>query len=185
VFPSFNSSCSGANEKLKANDLFFSFLFGFLSLGLLRWRFPWEACFSSAASFCCLWALRKGKEVEGEGELQNEHRKCCFRRRLLEQPFCLSVFPAVFACEKQLLSVRQRLPESCKFTASLQVVSSVVFFAVFAVLILGPPGGPLLLGKTLDTYSSECSAQEKLDRCVQSALFLGRQCDCLRRLRRK
>jgi hypothetical protein len=95
------------------------------------------------------------------------------------------VFAAVFACEKQLASVQQRLSESCKHTASLQVVSSVFFFVFFAVLILGPPGGPLLLGKTLDTYSSKCPAWEKSDGCVQSALFLGRQCDCLRRLRRR
>jgi hypothetical protein len=88
------------------------------------------------------------------------------------------MFPAAFACEKQPASVRQRLPGSCKFIASLQVVCWVVFFSVFAVLILGPAGGPLLLGKTLDTYSSACPAREKLDRCVQSALFLCRQFDC-------
>jgi hypothetical protein len=74
--------------------------------------------------------------------------------------------------------VRQHLPESCKLTAFLEVVSWVVFFATFAVLILGPPGGPLLLCKTLDTYSSECPAREKLDRCLQSALFLCWQFVC-------
>jgi hypothetical protein len=78
----------------------------------------------------------------------------------------------VFAFEKQPASVR-RLPGSCKLTASLEVVSWVVFFAIFAVLFLGPPGGPLLLGKTLDTVRSALPGRSWIAVCKVLFSFAG------------
>jgi hypothetical protein len=92
-------SCFGTDEKFKANNVSFSFLFIFVSLGLSRWRFPWEACFTSAASFCCSGPCEKGRKSEekvdfrmnvvsaasSKGSLSNLSAFLCFRQCSLQK----------------------------------------------------------------------------------------------------
>jgi hypothetical protein len=115
------------NEAFKATIRSSCFCFIFFRWACHGGGFLGKLVFCLLLSFAACGPCEKGRKSERKVDFRINVISAALSEGSLSNLSAFLCFRAVFVCEKQLASVRQRLPRSCKFTASLQVVAWVLF----------------------------------------------------------